>query len=284
MHGICAIGLCALALVRPAVAATPGTNTTDTGLANFAFASELGSGVYEIGGNTLQVYQLRAGYRLREAPMPRQRPGIRLIFPVTVGFFDFQPRDLVHLQIPTHVGALSLEPGIEWDYWLREDWHVYPYVKGGATFASSAEVSAYIYGVGVRSDYRFSLLGGADLWRTDLAHAAVHYHAPLPDGTTLPDDHFTRLRNGVELRHGFGAPLKERRPEVGLYAVADVYLDAPQGPASGISARTLQFEGGVMFALNPMYQFWGIALPRIGIGYRVAGVLSGWRLVLGEPF
>jgi hypothetical protein len=25
-------------------------------------------------------------------------------------------------------------------------------------------------------------------------------------------------------------------------------------------------------------------VPRLGIGYRVAGVLSGWRLVIGEPF
>jgi hypothetical protein len=33
-----------------------------------------------------------------------------------------------------------------------------------------------------------------------------------------------------------------------------------------------------------MYQVWGIGLPRLGIGYRDAGVLSGWRLVIGEPF
>ena len=38
-----------------------------------------------------------------------------------------------------------------------------------------------------------------------------------------------------------------------------------------------------MFGMNPMYQLWGMALPRIGIGYRDAGTLSGWRLVIGEP-
>jgi hypothetical protein len=27
-----------------------------------------------------------------------------------------------------------------------------------------------------------------------------------------------------------------------------------------------------------------VPLPRIGIGYLNAGLLSGWRLVLGEPF
>jgi hypothetical protein len=27
-----------------------------------------------------------------------------------------------------------------------------------------------------------------------------------------------------------------------------------------------------------------VPLPRLGIGWREAGVLSGWRLVLGDPF
>ena len=37
-----------------------------------------------------------------------------------------------------------------------------------------------------------------------------------------------------------------------------------------------------MFGMNPMYQS-GLR-SALGIGYRDAGSLSGWRLVLGEPF
>lgn len=289
MRTFLGIGLGALALVRAvacgaATAPPPSTKGEDTNYANFAFASEVGSGVYEINGSTIQVYRLPFSYRLRDAPRPRGRPGMRLILPVTVGFANFQLKDLAHLEIPTNVSALSLEPGVEFDYWLHEDWHVYPYLKGGATFASSAAVNAYIWSVGVHSDYRFSFLDGADLWRVDLIHARVHYHGASPDGTTLPDDSFTRLRNGVELRHGAGEPYRDRRFEIGVYGISDIYLDAPHGPDSGISARTLQFEAGLMFGVNPMYQIWGIALPRLGIGYRDAGVLSGWRLVIGEPF
>jgi hypothetical protein len=136
----------------------------------------------------------------------------------------------------------------------------------------------------VRSDYRFSISNTADLWRADLVHARVHYHSTLEDGAALPDDSFTRLRNGVEFRRTLGASYHERRYELGVYGVSDIYLDAPHGPQSGISSRTLQFEFGLMFGLNPMYQLWGIAVPRLGIGYRDAGILSGWRLVLGEPF
>ena len=298
---VAGIGLCALALLRSGVAPAalhplaagaascasppcPSPSSADTGYANYAFASELGSGVYEINGSTIQVYRLVPSYRLRYAERPRARPGIRLMFPLTVGFFNFQLQDLAHLQIPTHIGALSLEPGVELDYWLNEDWHVYPYAKGGATFASSADVNAYIWDVGIHSDRRFSVFDGADLWRVDLVHAHVHYHGSFEGGTALPDDSFTRLRNGVEFRHSFGAPYRDRRFEFGIYGVGDIYLDAPQGPESGISARTLQFEGGIMFGMNPMYQWWGVPLPRIGIGYREAGTLSGWRLVLGEPF
>ncbi|MBS0378325.1 MAG: hypothetical protein JSS29_07555 [Proteobacteria bacterium] len=274
----------AAALTWSATAAPATQTSEDTGYANYAFASELGSGVYEINGSVIQVYQLHPKYTLRDAARPGGRPGIRLVFPVTVGFFNFQLQDLAHLELPTHIGAVSLEPGIEFDYWLHEDWHVYPYLKGGATWASSSEVNAYIWDLGVRSDYRFSLLDTADLWRADLVHARVHYHS-VPNGETpLPDDSFTRLRNGVELRRSMGDPWRERRFELGLYGISDIYLDAPHGPESGISARTLQFEFGLMFGMNPMYQVWGIPVPRIGIGYRDAGVLSGWRLVLGEPF
>jgi hypothetical protein len=39
-----------------------------------------------------------------------------------------------------------------------------------------------------------------------------------------------------------------------------------------------------MFGAHPMWQVHGIPVPRLGIGYRVAGVLSGWRLVIGDAF
>ena len=262
----------------------------DTQFANFAFASEVGSGVYQIGGETIQVYTFKPGWWLRYADAPGKRPGLHLIFPVTLGFFNFKSADLVHLDFPTSIGALSLEPGFELDYWMDEDWHLYPYLKAGATFASSPEGNAYIWGTGVRSDFRFSVFEGAGLWRAELTHAGVHYRNVGGTGTagsaqtTPQNDSFTRVRSGAELRHVFGAPFRERRWEVGLYGITDIYLDAPSGPASGISARTLQFEGGLMFGLNPMYQLWGVPLPRLGIGYREAGVLSGWRLVLGDPF
>jgi hypothetical protein len=275
-----ALQLCAAAPLPPAAAAAAAaaSNPSDTGFANYAFASELGSGIYAVDGRTIQVYQLPFSYGLREAAPRGGRPGIRLILPVTVGFFNFQPVDLVHGHLPSSIGALSFEPGVELDYRISDVWDVYPYVKAGGTFASSTEINAVIFGTGVRSDYRFEAFDTEDLWRAELAYAGVHYH------TNLPDDSFTRLRDGVELRRNLDWVWRGREPQIAPYLLTDIYLNAPSGPQSGISARTLQFEAGLMFGVTPMWEIYGVKLPRIGIGYRDAGVLSGWRLVIGEPF
>jgi hypothetical protein len=271
--------LCALTvvLVRTSYAADTGS-TTDTRFANYAFATELGSGIYDISGSTITVYTFEPGYQLRAAAPRGARPGIKFIFPLTVGFFNFQTSDLLHLELPKSIGALSLEPGIELDWWINDDWDVYPYVKAGATFASSSEVSAVIYGTGVRSDYRFDAANGTGLYRAELTYAGVHYNGDLPS------ESFTRLRNGVEWRRNVSKPFRDHELQLAPYGFVDIYFNAPEGPASGISARTVQYQVGVMLDISPKLEIHGVPLPRLGIGYLEAGVLSGWRLVLGDPF
>ncbi len=278
-------GLCAAALLRSAGGHAA---TSDTTYANFAFASELGSGIYRNGGDTLQVYQLLPTHWLRDTPRPGASPGIKLIFPVTIGFQNYTTNELIDLRLPNTIGAVSFEPGVMLDYWIHEDWHVYPYLKAGGTYSSTTAANALIYGLGVRSDVRFSILDGADMWRSEIVRAGVHYthESAFENGVVvpLPNDAFTRWRNGVELRHSVGPLLRERRAEIGIYGMVDLYSDAPSGPVTGISTRTVQYEEGVMFGTNPTWQIFGWPLPRIGFGYRQAGGLTGWRIVFGDPF
>ena len=264
-------------LVRTSYAADSGS-TTDTRFANYAFATELGSGVYDISGSTITVYTFTPGYQLRAAAPRGGRPGIRLIFPLTVGFFNFQTEDLLHLELPKSIGALSFEPGVRLDYWLNDSWDVYPYVKAGATVSSQQDVNAVIYGAGVRSDYRFDAGNGTGLYRAELTYAGVHYQGDLPN------ESFTRLRDGIEWRRNVGRPFHDHEVQLAPYGFVDIYFNAPEGPASGISARTVQYEVGVMLDISPKLEIHGVPLPRLGIGYLEAGVLSGWRLVLGDPF
>jgi hypothetical protein len=279
MRALTATSLCAVVALPAGTASAQSVTPTDTQFADFAFASELGSGIYSIDGHTITVYTVPLGYTLRAAAPRGGRPGIKLVLPATFGFFNFRTSDLAHFDIPTSIGALSLEPGIELDYWMSDAWHLYPYVKAGATWASSSTIDALIYGTGVRSDYRFDAWASAALWRAELMYAGVHYHSDLPN------DSFTRLRNGLELRRNLPSwSYRGRALQLGPYVVTDIYFNAPEGPASGISANTLQLETGVMLDIVPGWHVFGLPLPRLGVGYRFAGVLSGWRLVLGDPF
>jgi hypothetical protein len=284
VRALTATWLCGLAVMRAgtcaAAAPAPAVTDADTQFADYAFATELGSGVYAIDGRTITIYTVPAYYPLRAAARRGGRPGINLLFPFTFGFFDFQPVDLVHLDVPSSIGAVSFEPGVELEWWLNNAWHLYPYVKAGVTYASSSTANAVIWGAGVRSDYRFDAFDGKSLWRAELTYAGVHY--PQSD---LPNDSFTRLRNGLEWRRN--VPSWEHRGyalQLGPYVFTDIYFNAPEGPASGISARTVQGEVGLMFDIVPGWEVFGLHLPRLGIGYREAGILSGWRLVLGDPF
>ena len=71
---ILGIGLCAgTALFATVCSAAPSQQSSaDTTYSNYAFASELGSGLYEISGQTVFVYTVQPGYRLRDA---QQRGG-----------------------------------------------------------------------------------------------------------------------------------------------------------------------------------------------------------------
>jgi hypothetical protein len=270
-----------LTCVLPALAAgaaEPPTGGSDLPFASYAFASEFGSGIYDIGGRTIQIYQLPLSFQLREPTPGNSPPGLTFLAPITFGFFDFKPQDLLHLQLPSSVGTLSVEPGVELEYRFGDSWRLYPYLKAGGTYASSSEINAVIYGFGVRSDYLFQALQSMGVWREELTHAGVHY------GSEVPDDSYTRLRNAVELRRNLRWSIQGRAVQVAPFGMVDVYLKAPTGPTSGISANTVQLAAGLDLGVDPMWEIFGIALPRLGVGYRAAGVLSGWYLVIGDPF
>jgi hypothetical protein len=67
---------------------------------------------FPVDGRTIQVYQLPFSYGLRGAAPQGGQPGVKLILPVTVGFFNFEPVDLVHGRLPTSIGVTLPRLGI----------------------------------------------------------------------------------------------------------------------------------------------------------------------------
>jgi hypothetical protein len=242
---------------------------------NYVFATDLGSGVYDLDGRTLQIYRYTYGRDLLAGG--GKRPALRFVLPVTAGFFDFNPVDVISEGPPTRVDSFSVVPGLELDFALRDDWHLIPYARAGFSIASSS-VDGWLYGAGVRAERSVDFHGWDSFVRGELAFAGVKYRHETPD------DRFVRLRQGFDLTRGIGWRVKGREIELGLYAVFDVIVDPPTAPVAAAEKAPIQAEFGFTFASRPRVRIWKFDAPRIGFGYRLAGELSAWRLVLGAPF
>jgi len=243
---------------------------------SYVFATDLGSGLYDLNGRSLQIYRYTYRKTLRE--VDANTLGVRFALPVTAGFFDFNPIDVIESGPPTRVDSLSLVPGFELDYLFHDDWHFIPYARAGGSIASSS-VEGWLYGAGFRLERSFDYGKWDAFVRTELVYAGVSYR-----DASVSNDRFERLRQAFSLYRGTGWRPRGRELEIGIYGVYDLIFDPPTAPVADINPQMLQLEAGVMFGTRPAIKVWKFDLPRIGFGYRNAGDLSGWRLVFGKPF
>jgi len=266
---------CLMAGPAPAQTVDPRSATNNI---NYAFSSELGSGVYELDGRIMQVYRLPLWWTLRDAT--DERPALRFVMPTTFGFFDFTSRDVLEGDLPSDIGSFSIMPGLELDYLWRNDWHVVPYLLAGSSFADNAD-DGWLFSTGARLQRTVQRGVRQTIRLHDLSVAMVDYRGPTAN------DWFIRQRNGMEVRQVKPVPSGSRRWVAGAYAILDLVPDPPHiqsTTSASASTGIVQFEAGLTIALNPMPQLFGYDLPRLGLGYRLAGDFPGWRLVIGAPF
>lgn len=267
-----------LSLLAATAAAAPAPlSSSEQAVLNFGFATQLGSGIYSLSGRTLQVYRLPFGYDLpREDEAPLK---VRLTLPLTIGFLDFEPQDVVDTGLPEQLDSLSFVPGVEFDYALTEHWAVQPFAEAGIARDRNTEVDQRVYSLGLRS--RYDQERGPVAWQAygEIVHVVVEQ---LSFDQT---DDFTRLRFGLTARRPFAAAQTGRRPDFQVYGFTESFTDAPAGPAGEPSdGGELQYEVGFTLGATETIRVWRIPLPRIGFGYRFGDDLSVYRVVFGSPY
>src|SRR5512134_3964429 len=125
----------------------------DQQFATYAYAHEFGSGVYDFAGRTLQVYTLPISWTARNAD--DGGPGVRLTFPLTLGFLDFRTTDVIATGLPDNVDSLSFVPGIELEFELPGRWSLLPYAQAGASLADERDAETRVFGAGARAEHTF---------------------------------------------------------------------------------------------------------------------------------
>lgn len=241
---------------------------------NFAFATQLGSGVYSVSGRTLQIYRLP--FRLDVKPAGNSGVGVALTLPVTFGFYDFELQDVANGDIPTDVDALSFVPGVALSFFAAPRWVLEPYAEAGISKARDVDADSTVYSAGIASLYEFEGRGFEWTLRNDLTFAGV-------DLQGAESDHFTRFQTVLSARRPV---VRGSRIDYLVYALNDYYVDQPDGPidSAGRHGNSLQYELGITLGTTETRRVWRVPLPRVGIGYRFGPELEAWRIVFGTPW
>jgi hypothetical protein len=243
---------------------------------HFAFASQVGSGVYDVNGRTVQIYRIPVGVRLPEVDPTW---GWRLTLPVTIGFFDLEPEDFLHTNVRENLSTVSFVPGLRFELPIRKNITIEPFVEGGMAWDLSGGTRTWVYAAGIASEIRFpwheldGRLGNKLLW------AGI-----TGDGALLADD-YGELETGLELSQPLWFGIHGRPVDAGLFAMSYLYFEPLEAfRSSGDFEMRDQWEIGFTFGTRPPLEYKKVRMPRIGLSYRFGDGLSAARLVLGMPF
>src|SRR5690606_9020612 len=130
-------------------------------LFNWYYAAAYGTGVYQIGEETVGVLRLPLGYQLRK--MTTDQWGWRVTLPVSAALAEF---DLGEFNLgKTSVAGLSVLPGVEAEIQLSPGWTLKPFINIGGGWEFQRGTSALIYSTGVATAYTRPLENG---WKSML--------------------------------------------------------------------------------------------------------------------
>jgi hypothetical protein len=244
-------------------------------VANFAFATQLGSGVYSVSGRTLQIYRLPFSHTLKSPD--NSGFGVELTLPVTFGFYDFELQDINDGDIPTSVDSLSFVPGLTLVFELQPGWTLEPYAEAGIARARDTDADTYVYSGGLRSVYAFDGQGFDWLLRNDLTCAGVDVRGA--EGS----NRFARFQTVLTAQRPFA---HGSSVDYLVYALNEYYVDQPDGPLdSAVSGgSSVQYEIGITLGTTEPRRIWRMPVPRVGVGYRFGSNLDVFRIVIGTPF
>ncbi len=245
---------------------------------NYAFAAYLGSGIYAASDGAVQVYSLPLAYTLR--PPSGRRPGIKLKFPVTFGFYDFKALDLIEGTLPEDVATISVIPGAEFLFPVRENWSLTPFVDLGAGKDFSGGTLTWVWSTGLNSLAVFSREDLETTLGNKLQYAAYNVPGENDRGS------FMVFESGLDLMRPLRISSSGRTNRFSLYLMNQIYFNGLEllSYRDDLLEVQYQYEVGFTYVPHKPFKLWLLDVPRIGLGCRFGDGLTAFRLVLGMPF
>ena len=251
---------------------------------SFAFASQAGSGIYDIEGRVVQIYRVPISFTVKPLEEGR-RWGAAVRLPVTFGFYDYEAEDVLSGDLPSHVGTASLLAGVRFDVRAASNWVLSPYVDAGAAKDFDGGSAVWVYDVGLKSEVSFP----AGTW-DGLAGQELLWAGAAGSGDPATD-WYAEAKAGFEFRRELPLNIGKSRADIGLFGVYHRYVKNEEesvalryaAPATvpGVDEQT---ELGVSFGTRPTLAWWKVSMPKLGVSYLFGDGVSAVRLVFGEVF
>ncbi len=272
-----------IANVAALVLAFAAARAADDATLSFAFASQAGSGIYDIEGRVVQIYRVPVAFTVRSLREER-RWGATVSLPITFGFYDYEASDALQGDFPTHVGTASLLPGIRFDVPARQNWILSPHVDIGAAKDFSGGSLVWVYDAGLRSVVSFPT-GAWD----GRAIQELLWAGAAQTGDSL-SDWYAEAKVGLEFRRELAVNIGKSRGDIGVFVVYQRYFKNSQSVAVRSAAPSTtpgvdeQTEIGASFGTRPKLAWWKLSMPKLGLSYRFGDGISTVRVVFGEIF
>ena len=245
---------------------------TDQGsFINYAYATWIGTGYYSVGEQDVWIFRIPlTSYTLREST--EEKIGYRLLFPVTLGFHNFDV-------IPDSVATIAFVPGLEMSIPVTRNWYLRPFAQIGYGNEFESKKGAWIFGAGVRSLATFPW----DKWEFELGNTLMAASQNSNEGF---DNGFSMFEIGLNVKNPWSFTFLDRDSNIDTFFVYthlinDMEFYQLNRPLEDVG-RLYQF--GATLQPEREYKIWFVKLKAAGLSYLFGDGVKAIKLHTGFPF
>jgi hypothetical protein len=270
--------LVACIAVIPRVNAQTRTVEDDQDLINWYYAATYGTGIYTAGDRTVGVLKIPLSRTLRDSSDDQW--GVRLLLPVTLGFYDFNFDSIVENGLPDRIGTLSFVPGVEFEKHVLPRWLLKPYVTAGMGWELDGDESAVIYDAGLRSRFRLGQHRETVFSLVNWLSLAGYY----PSGGQ--NEPLGMFAIGVDIEVPFAGTMFGRPVVLSILPVYYYYFSRLRFAEFNDADNKLHEQGELAFSVlaKQPFKVLGINVDRIGVAIRYNADVQGFRIFTSLPF
>jgi len=253
---------------------------------HWAFANQLGTGVYKIGeNNQIYILQVKPRFHLDLTP-GKSGPAHHLLLefnlPLSIGVHTFKWGDLLQGKYPERLRQLSFAPGVALEIPVSRIWSLRPQLHAGwGTLLGDEKERAWIFGLDIRSRLRFAV-GRSDLFL--LNGLALYGHT----SNLEKSEDILAVMNGLEGHIPLGSlefhdnPLYLKVHLINTWFVEEIeYLfHADEEPIN----LGMNWEVGLAIGAKKKIRLWIFSLDRAGVSFSLGKMHRGIVFFLSSRF